>query len=617
MVVLVESSFQKFETATKSADFQASGHELHLLYLSQQSLSDYLNSDILKKFTLAQNLFITMLRETSSKFDELFNKDSFLEKDVTDISAAVKLLTIAKETYNLQPYIPLQTINDNYNTLMKKVESFVLKLISDVERKLKEDCKNTFENLEFDVSQIKLIRTVPAVDFKTSESYFTILNKIFDSVKNIRLEIERALMLIFDKGETVNCRELNIYLTRLKTAKWIETYREGLYQDIFTDVQRQITQHLNHLKRNIQETSLDLLDNFSLIIPSAKKVSEALDMQHLVEALPNIQESVKEISQEFLNATERVFSQIIEDYNLDKLPKDVNKIFIDPSKTEKAIKYVENCKAVSILSNGNRNKAEISLSNFLRVSSGLIQAEFERIISGITIYEENNFDKELLLKVQTLSKLLHDVDEISKDYKVSIYTPYFPKVMETWKKHLGDLMKEITEKLEECLRIKSADINFWLRTAKFLGKIDEFVESPDKFSDIFRDFSSKHFQDVNQIHGKLHEDLQSYRYMDASIELDSLKLKSDNLSNFYLQKAVQFFNTSFKELIEDIDLKIIMLSQQLTLEELQIIQTNLKKVENAANTMKNYLNTPEEVGIFQKKIYKCSFGKGFDISRWP
>ncbi len=397
MSELIESSFKRFKTATENADFQQSGKELQRLYLAQQSLKDHLEYDILQKFTLAQKFFITMLTGASSKFDEWFKKSSLFEKEVTQISEVVKMLTIAKETYNLQPHIPLETINDNYIALIKNIENFFHKSIVQIEKKLKEDSKNSFESFESDVDQITLIRTIPGIDFKTSESYFTMLNKIFNSVKDVRIEIERSLMLIFEKGLSINFKELNIYLARLKSAKWIEKYREGLYQDIFSDVQRQITQHLNHLKKHIQETNLDILDNYSQIIPTSKKISEALELQYLDEALPEIKKDVTGIIEEFTRATNKVLAQVIQSYKKDQIPDDVNKLFIEPSRIEKIFCYIKNCNCVSILADGDRTEAGNSLDSFLKAASQKIKDEFEKIIIGLGNYDANLSDKELVL----------------------------------------------------------------------------------------------------------------------------------------------------------------------------------------------------------------------------
>ncbi len=181
--------------------------------------------------------------------------------------------------------------------------------------------------------------------------------------------------------------------------------------------------------------------------------------------------------------------------------------------------------------------------------------------------------------------------------------------MENWKQSLEQLLIELKSKLETCLQIKSQETTFWLRTMKLLSKIDEFVDSSEKFSDLFREFTSKHFQDVHKIEGKLQEDLKNFRYVEASDELNVLQLRKDPLSTFHFQKAVKFFNISLNDLTESIESKIIMLSQQLTLEELKIIQDNLRKVDNANSLMKNYLNSPQDVEKFKTRVTDDLSGK--------
>src|SRR5205823_422262 len=101
----------------------------------------------------------------------------------------------------------------------------------EISTQFKKHHENSFQFVEQMIKEMALIRTIPAIEFKTSQLYYSTLEMLCGFIQELKRDIEHILMSIFEQRENIDFKKLLNYLTGLQSAKWIGDFRPGVYSD--------------------------------------------------------------------------------------------------------------------------------------------------------------------------------------------------------------------------------------------------------------------------------------------------------------------------------------------------------------------------------------------------
>jgi len=238
-----------------------------------------------------------------------------------------------------------------------------------------------------------LIRSISNIEFRTSQAYFSTLERLCGFVQEIRRDIEQILMLIFQKN-SVSYSKLHDCLLCLENAKWIDEFRSGVYSDIIKSVKDQIVQHVKALHDSVVDLNLSL-ENFNKLEDASKAVLDINDIKILEKIIPEAGIHVDKVNAWFSDAINNVFASIENAFKVEKW-KENGSQDLDLKKTEKALNYLAICKTIKLFD--VKNKASLlfdELENLIVQYRFLIQEDikesFKDIITSDELFENKLF----------------------------------------------------------------------------------------------------------------------------------------------------------------------------------------------------------------------------------
>ncbi|CAF1394740.1 unnamed protein product [Adineta steineri] len=252
--------------------------------------------------------------------------------------------------------------------------------------------KSELSTLEQFMAELDAIRTISSFDIKTTQSYFSILEKLIGYINECRRDAEKLLLALF-RQEKVDFNKLASCLMGLKSAQWIEKYRTGVYSDIVGNVERQILEELDVLKKTVMQTNLDL-DSSDKIKNVYQIIMRINEIKRLDKFFPSIDEQAyKAIKEAILTK----FRQEL-DSAKSKVPPSTENIHI--RKFESAVKYLPKDMKESLEDELKHCKEDIEgllRDNDNRLTNALESGDLKTIKAIIEEYkscdEKNFFEK--------------------------------------------------------------------------------------------------------------------------------------------------------------------------------------------------------------------------------
>ncbi|CAF4844266.1 unnamed protein product, partial [Rotaria sp. Silwood2] len=161
------------------------------------------------------------------------------------------MLESANNTFALHSHISKEELNSIYENLSLKIMNYFKVIIEKI------DQTTELSNLEPLMGELDSIRTISTFDIKTTQLYFSTLEKVIKYVNQCRRDVEQLLFSLF-RQEQIDFNKLTNCLISLQSAKWIEKYRTGMYSDIIDTIEKQIIELIKELKESAMQTNLDL-----------------------------------------------------------------------------------------------------------------------------------------------------------------------------------------------------------------------------------------------------------------------------------------------------------------------------------------------------------------------
>ena len=235
----VDCTVESFERSVLSNEFDSSVTFMTKLSDARHVFRDHLERTNLEtKYKKVKEYFLNYLSDSVKKLNDVFAQERLGTGDIERLKGCVSMLETAMNTYALQTHISREDIEKIYDDLLSKILTNFEKIVTKVNREFENE--NAFESLEQIIKELDVIRTISTIAHKTSQTYYSTLEKLIGYINESRKRAEELLRVMFRREGNVNYHALRRCLSNLRNAHWIEKYRAGIYSNILNDVEQQI-----------------------------------------------------------------------------------------------------------------------------------------------------------------------------------------------------------------------------------------------------------------------------------------------------------------------------------------------------------------------------------------
>ncbi|CAF4248425.1 unnamed protein product [Rotaria sp. Silwood2] len=586
----IEFKVNSFENSVLNNQFTESAAIMKSLSDTLNILHDHLDhQNIETKYLRLKEYFINYLNNSAKELDHIFKQTKLEKTDIDKINNCLSMLETALKTLNLEVHISNQYINQIYQNFSSKILKYFENIIQEIKTEFKK--QNAFQNLENLIQQLDLIRTISSIALETSQVYYATLEELFGYIYQSRRDAEELLRLLFQGGETVGYEKLIKCLSNLKNATWIEKYRPGLYSDVINDVEQQITQHVEKLKKSIIKINLDL-DHSHNIKHVSKILSDINEMKYLENFISTVNEHIEEANSWFQTTTNNVFDIIKNTFSLEKWKEQEYKT-LDFIKAEKAFYYLDSCKDGPVLIKRDCISVLNNLEGFIRDFSDLVQKEMETCFETIKKSQNTNTN-DILDKVRILSSRLQEISDIEKACP-RVFSHFSKKtIVKDWQTELSSYCFELSGEMARLSVTQRAEaLNIRLLTAKAFSKLDKFLEG-EKYIDIYNKYQNIFFTQSNDIGQQIIDAIKNFDYESVAVRMMTLQSSNEVGKHFYAE-AKRPLNAGLNQLMEGTEDQVIMLGNNIAIEDIRLIVENLKRMERAKQFIEKHLDAPNKI----------------------
>ncbi|CAF2387994.1 unnamed protein product [Rotaria sp. Silwood2] len=443
----IELIVNSFNISVQSTQFSDSASNLTKLQSAITILADHFDSQKLAAtYKQMKEYLLKYLNDSSVKFNVTFTKK--LDKsDIDNLNSYICILESANNTFSLHSHISKEELNAIYENLSLKIMNYFKAIVEKIEQTAE------LSNLEPLMAELDSIRTISTFDIKTTQLYFSTLEKLLKYVNQCRRDVEQLLFSLF-RQEQIDFDKLTNCLISLRDAKWIEKYRTGVYCDVIDNIEKQIIELVKELKESAMQINLDLY-NSNKIKDAHQIVLYINEMKRLNKFVPSIDKHIDQVNKWFIKVTNDVFDIIKNTFNVEKW-KEQEYETLDFSKAEKGLNYLYICKEIPDLFQTDCKSTLTNLEEFIKYFNSFVQNEMESNFEKIEKYEGKHAD-EIFEKARILASRLQEISEIETKYK-RIFSYFLQKkLIKEWKKKLSEYLNELLRVMDLLSRTKQTD----------------------------------------------------------------------------------------------------------------------------------------------------------------
>ena len=578
-----------FYASVESNQFTDSASYMTKLDESRNILENRVGcQDIEAKYERLKDYFLTYLHESVTKLEDIFTQGKLVESHVQNLNRCVLMLESVTHTYALHSHISDKVLNQIYESILAKIETHFRGIVKKVDFETKKE--NAFTGLEQYMTELDSIRKISGIELRTSELYFSTLEKLIGYVHEARRETEQLLSDLFRREKKVDIDRLTKNLMSLKSAKWIEKYRTDVYSDVIAQVEGQILEHIKQLKESVKGTNLDL-DKFDKIDIAHKIVSEINEMKHLEKFAASVNEPIDEVNEWFIEATGKVFAMVKDTFDTKKW-EERRYQSLDFDKIHKALKYLKNCSDIRMLFKSNLTPTLNSLEEFVRCFSSYVQTEMLGCFDRIKKYQGENHEK-LLEDTRSFARRLKEISEIKTKYK-SIFDLFSnQEEIQQWPRELSEHVIELSSDMASLSRTNRTDIlSIRLSLAKALSKLDGFLEEK-KYIDLHQEYHKMLFSQTDNVCQQVIDAITKHDYQKIAFAMTALK-SSDRVGEHFFEQARRAVNIGLSDFMDETKNAAILLGDNMDKEILPIVD-NLKRLQKAKQFVSGFLDSPDDM----------------------
>ncbi|CAF3504740.1 unnamed protein product [Rotaria sp. Silwood2] len=443
----IELIVNSFNISVQSTQFSDSASNMTKLQSAITILADHFDSQKLAAtYRQMKEYLLKYLNDSSVKFNVTFTKK--LDKsDIDNLNSYICILESANNTFSLHSHISKEELNAIYENLSWKIMNYFKAIVEKIEQTAE------LSNLEPLMAELDSIRTISTFDIKTTQLYFSTLEKLLKYVNQCRRDVEQLLFSLF-RQEQIDFDKLTNCLISLRDAKWIEKYRTGVYCDVIDNIEKQIIELVKELKESAMQINLDLY-NSNKIKDAHQIILYINEMKRLNKFVPSIDKHIDQVNKWFIKVTNDVFDIIKNTFNVEKW-KEQEYETLDFSKAEKGLNYLYICKEIPDLFQIDCKSTLTNLEEFIKYFNSFVQNEMESNFEKIEKYEGKHAD-EIFEKARILASRLQQISEIETKYK-RIFSYFLQKkLIKEWKKKLSEYLNELLRVMDLLSRTKQTD----------------------------------------------------------------------------------------------------------------------------------------------------------------
>ncbi|CAF4470558.1 unnamed protein product [Rotaria sp. Silwood2] len=443
----IELIVNSFNISVQSTQFSDSASNMTKLQSAITILADHFDSQKLAAtYRQMKEYLLKYLNDSSVKFNVTFTKK--LDKsDIDNLNSYICILESANNTFSLHSHISKEELNAIYENLSWKIMNYFKAIVEKIEQTAE------LSNLEPLMAELDSIRTISTFDIKTTQLYFSTLEKLLKYVNQCRRDVEQLLFSLF-RQEQIDFDKLTNCLISLRDAKWIEKYRTGVYCDVIDNIEKQIIELVKELKESAMQINLDLY-NSNKIKDAHQIILYINEMKRLNKFVPSIDKHIDQVNKWFIKVTNDVFDIIKNTFNVEKW-KEQEYETLDFSKAEKGLNYLYICKEIPDLFQIDCKSTLTNLEEFIKYFNSFVQNEMESNFEKIEKYEGKHAD-EIFEKARILASRLQEISEIETKYK-RIFSYFLQKkLIKEWKKKLSEYLNELLRVMDLLSRTKQTD----------------------------------------------------------------------------------------------------------------------------------------------------------------
>ncbi|CAF4908972.1 unnamed protein product, partial [Rotaria sp. Silwood1] len=555
----IDLVLNSFKMSVESNEFNDSASNMTKLRDSLTILADHVDYKKLEDaYKQTNEYFLKYLNNSVEKFNNTFNKK--LDKnDIDNLNKCVSMLESVNNTFALHFHIPREELNQIYENISLKILNYFTAIVEKIDTAFEN--KIELSSLEQLMGELDSIRTITSFDIKTSQLYYSTLEKLIGYINQSSRDAEQLLTSLF-RQEKVDTAKLVTCLMNLK-----------------------------NLQESVIQINLDL-DNSSKIKDVHKIILQIKGLKHLDKIASDINKHIDEVNEWFIKITNDVFSVIQDTYNLEKWREQGNPT-LDFNKAEKGLDYLYNCKNIPILFQSTCMLTLNSLEQFIEHYENFLQGEMDTSFEKIIHYQDKNKD-EIFEKARILASRLQEIYEIKTQYK-RVFSKFRQQTLiEEWTRKLEVYLNELIDDMIVLSRTNHADeLNSKLFIAKALSRLDSFMNDK-KFIDIYKEYQNILFTNTSDVCKKAIDAITTNNYDLVASEMAALQA-SDKVGEHFFQQARRAINIGLNDLLDETKKKAIMLGYNTEIEEINSIIENLKRMKKAQQFIVDYLDTPDDI----------------------
>ena len=594
----VDCTVELFERSMSPNEFDSSVTCMTKLSDACHVLQDHFErTNMETKYQKMKEYFLNYLSGSVKKLNDVFAQERLGTGDIERLNGCVSMLETAMNTYALQTHISKEDVKKIYDDLLSKILEYFEEILRKINREFEND--DGFKNLEQLIKELDVIRTISTIAHRTSQTYYSTLEKLIGYINESRKRAEELLRVMFRREGNVDYHTLTRCLSNLRNAHWIEKYRAGIYSNIENNVKQQIIQHIEQLKRIVMRFDLNL-DNSDKVTDVYKIVSEINEMKPINVFLPTIDEHISEVNSWFFKITKAVFDNIKDTFGLERRKEQEYKS-LDPDKAEKAFHYLDICREIPMLLESECRSVLNSLEDFIRCYSNFIQTEMRDCFDKVVQNQCEN-RRDMLTKAQIISNRLNEICNVRTNSS-RVFSFFSTRtIVDDWKNDLSNYLIELSAEMRQLSvtnRIES--LNTKLLIAQALSRLDRFLEG-EKYSDIYRRYENACGE---RLHNAVEQVIDAIRTFDFEriAHLMILLQSSPDDQHFY-REAKRPLNAGLDQLMEETRNQAIMLSSNITREEVRCIVDNLRRMQRAQQFISQHLDQADRINECIREIKK-------------
>ena len=591
------SMIKSFQNSVRENQFTECANYIMKLTNARTNLAEHINFE--QNIDL-KNYFLDHLKDCVQDLEEILIKTKLNKADIDKLNNCLIILDSALKTFALEPYISLSSIGEIYTNLQSTILEYFNKLIKQIDiEQINEESFQLFEEI---MQQLDLIRTIPMIETKTSESYWQTLEKIIGFVDKSRQSVEEQMRNLFGRTSKFDHDKFLQSLRSLKHAKWIEKYRKDVYANIIETVKKELTQHIDTAAKSLLKINLEL-DNFDQIQNVNDLVADINQMKAMEQFIGDISMSINNVNTWFEQAMNGIFIVIKNMFNIDKLTEQDNKpidlskanITIDLNKANKVCSFLTICKTMRLLIQIDYVSVLNNFEEFLRLYSDLIQKQMNSAYQIIKEFENQNTTENIFQQALILNKRLKELVDIETNYSRILDYFFNRKLVEQWKQVLTENLNELTDEIELLARAQqTVHLKNKLVIVKALSRLDGFLDDGVKYLVLYKKYQREFFDQTDNVHKQILDAINKYEYERVATEMAVLESSKDAGEHF-LKQAKRALTISLETLMEETQNQAIVLGNHIKSEQISPIVENLKRLQRAKQFISQYVDNKDEI----------------------